>query len=86
MKIEVLGPGCQKCTALAANVKAAADRLGIQYELSKVTKVTEFAKYGVMLTPALVVDGKVKLSGKAATEAELTSILTTALAEKEAGQ
>lgn len=47
MKIEVLGPGCQKCTALAANVKAAADRLGIQYELDKVTRVTEFAKYGV---------------------------------------
>ena len=84
MKIEVLGPGCQKCTALAANVKAAADRLGIQYELDKVTKVTEFAKYGVMLTPALVIDGKVKLSGKAASDAELTSILTTVLAEKEA--
>ncbi len=84
MKIEVLGPGCQKCTALAANVKTAADRLGIQYELNKVTKVTEFAKYGVMLTPALVIDGKVRLSGKAATDAELTSILTTLLAEKEA--
>jgi len=86
MKIEVLGPGCQKCTALAANVKAAADRLGIQYELDKVTRVTEFAKYGVMLTPALVIDGKVKLSGKAASDAELTSILTTVLAEKEAGK
>ena len=84
MKIEVLGPGCQKCTALAANVKTAADRLGIQYELDKVTKVTEFAKYGVMLTPALVIDGKVKLSGKAATDAELASILTAVLAEKEA--
>ena len=55
MKIEVLRPGCQKCTALAANVKAAADRLGIQYELDKVTRVTEFAKYGVILTPALVI-------------------------------
>ena len=84
MKIEVLGPGCQKCTALAANVKVAADRLGVQYELSKVTKVTEFAKYGVMVTPALVIDGQVRLSGKTATDAELTSILTTVLAEKEA--
>ena len=86
MKIEVLGPGCQKCTALAANVKTAAERLGIQYELNKVTNVMEFAKYGVMLTPALVIDGKVRLSGKAASDAELTSILTTVLAEKEAGK
>jgi small redox-active disulfide protein 2 len=83
MKIEVLGPGCQRCTALAANVKAAADRLGIQYELHKVTKVTEFAKYGVMVTPALVVDGKVKLSGKGATEPELAAILTEALADNQ---
>ncbi len=86
MKIEVLGPGCQKCTALAANIKTAADRLGVQYELDKVTKVTEFAKYGVMITPALVIDGKVRLSGKAASDAELTSILTTVLAEQEAGE
>jgi small redox-active disulfide protein 2 len=86
MKIEVLGPGCQRCTALATNVKAAADRLGIQYEFDKVTKVTEFAKYGVMVTPALVIDGKVQLSGKAATEAELAAILETALAETETGE
>lgn len=85
MKIEVLGPGCQKCTALEANVKMAADRLRIEYELTKVTKVTEFAKYGVMMTPALVIDGKVKLSGKAATEAELTKILSDILAEKATG-
>jgi len=85
MKIEVLGPGCQKCLALAANVKVAADRLGIEYQLDKVTKVTEFAKYGVMVTPALVIDGKVRLSGKAASDAELTSILTTVLAEQEKG-
>ena len=86
MKIEVLGPGCQRCTALAINVKAAADRLGIDYDLNKVTKVTEFAKYGVMVTPALVVDGKVRLSGKSASEAELASILSAALAEKQGGQ
>lgn len=86
MKIEVLGSGCQKCTALAANVKAAADRLSVEYELKKVTKVTEFAKYGVMITPALVIDGRVRLSGKAATEAELTTILTTAQAETEGNQ
>ena len=86
MKIEVLGPGCQKCTALAANVKTAADGLGLQYELGKVTNIMEITKYGVMVTPALVIDGEVKLSGKAASEAELTAILTTALEEKEAGK
>ena len=82
MKIEVLGPECPRCAALAANVKAAADKLGLQYELDKVTKVTEFAKYGVMVTPALVIDGEVKLSGKSGSEAEVTNILTTAAAEK----
>ena len=85
MKIEVLGPGCPRCTALAAGVKAAADRLGIQYELKKVTNIMEITNYGVMATPALVIDGKVKLSGKGATEPELTTILTDALAEKEGG-
>ena len=83
MKIEVLGPGCPKCSELAAGVKAAADRLGLQYELEKVSDIMEITKHGVMATPALVVDGKVRLSGKAASEAELTSILTTALAEQE---
>ncbi len=86
MKIEVLGPGCQKCTALAANVKTAADRLGLHYELSKVTNIMEITNYGVMVTPALVINGEVKLSGKAASDAELTIILTSALAEKEASE
>ena len=85
MKIEVLGPGCPRCSALAAGVKAAADRLGLEYELSKVTDILEITKYGVMVTPALVIDGEVKLSGKAASEAELTAILTAALADKEDG-
>ena len=85
MKIEVLGPGCPRCSALAASVKAAADRLGVEYKLSKVTDILEITKYGVMVTPALVIEGELKLSGKAATEAELTAILTTALAEKKNG-
>ena len=86
MKIEVLGPGCAKCETLAANVKAAADKLGLQYELGKVTKITEITEYGVMATPALVIDGEVKLLGKAASESELTAILAKALAEKEGGE
>jgi small redox-active disulfide protein 2 len=86
MKIEILGPGCAKCNMLAASAKAAADKLGVQYELKKVTNIMEITKYGIMTTPALVIDGKVKLSGRAATEAELTTILTTALAEHDSGK
>ena len=55
MKIEVLGPGCPNCTALAAAVKASADKLGIDYELTKVTDIMKITEYGVMMTPALVV-------------------------------
>ena len=86
MKIEVLGPGCPRCQALAAGVKAVADRLGLEYELNKVTNIMEITKHGVMVTPALVIDGEVKLSGKAASEAELTTILTTALSKESGNQ
>ena len=79
MKIEVLGPGCSKCVSLAANVKAAADKLGAPYELAKVTDLRQIMAYGVMLTPALVIDGQVKSVGKVLGEAEITSLLTTAL-------
>ncbi len=78
MKIEVLGTGCAKCNALEAAVKLVADRLGYDYQLEHVKEIAKFASYGVMMTPALVVDGQVKASGKVPTDAELTSILTTA--------
>lgn len=80
MKIEILGTGCAKCNALAETTKAAADKLGIDYELVKVTDLGRITAYGVMMTPALVIDGEVKLSGKTAGEAEVTTILSTALA------
>ncbi len=78
MKIEVLGTGCAKCNALEAAVKQAADKLGLDYELTHVKEIAKFAQYGVMITPAIVVDGAVKLAGKIPSEAELTKILTTA--------
>ena len=86
MKIEVLGPGCPRCTALAAGVRAAVTQMGVDAEITKVTDIAEIASRGVMMTPALVVNGEVKLSGQAASVGELTDILTTALAEKERGQ
>ena len=76
MKIEILGTGCPKCEKLAANTKAAADKLGVEYELCKVTEINEIMKRGVMLTPALAIDGKVEVSGKVADEAEITTMLT----------
>jgi len=64
MKLQILGTGCPKCKKLAENAEAAAKALGIEYELVKVTGVNEIMKFGVMMTPALAVDGEVKVAGK----------------------
>ena len=63
-KLQIFGPGCPKCKKLAENAEAAAKALGIEYELEKVTDINEIMKFGVMMTPALAVDGKVKVVGK----------------------
>lgn len=63
-KLQVLGTGCAKCKKLAENTEAAATALGIPYELVKVTDINEIMKFGVMMTPALAVDGQVKVVGK----------------------
>ena len=62
--LQVLGPGCPKCKRLAANAEAAAQALGIDYQLEKVAEINDIMKFGVMVTPALVVDGEVKAAGK----------------------
>ena len=63
-KIQILGTGCPKCKKLAENTEAAAKTLGIEYEIEKVTDINEIMKFGVMMTPALAVDGQVKIAGK----------------------
>lgn len=63
-KLQILGTGCAKCNNLTEITKKAADELGLDYEIEKVTDMMRFADFGVMVTPALVVDGIVKLSGK----------------------
>lgn len=63
-KIQILGTGCAKCTKLAENAQKAAQNLDIEYELEKVTDINEILNFGVMTTPALVVDGEVKSTGK----------------------
>jgi small redox-active disulfide protein 2 len=62
--LHILGTGCAKCNQLAAATKEAADSCGIEYQMEKVTDFTRFSDFGVMITPALVVDGKVKVTGK----------------------
>ena len=64
MKLQILGTGCPKCEKLAETAEAAAKALGLEYELVKVTDINEIMKFGVMMTPALVVDGTVKVVGK----------------------
>jgi len=64
MKIQILGMGCPKCKKLAENTRAAADQLGVDYELEKITDLGDIARFGVMMTPALAVDGQVKISGQ----------------------
>lgn len=78
MKIEVLGTGCAKCNLLEQAAKSAADKLRLNYQIEHVKDITEFAKRGVMFTPALVVDGKIVVAGKVPSEAEITRILTQA--------
>jgi small redox-active disulfide protein 2 len=74
-KIQILGTGCPKCNALARASEEAARELGIEYELEKVRDINEIAKFGVMMTPALVVDGEVKSSGKVPNPDEIKSFI-----------
>ena len=74
-KIQILGTGCPKCKKLAENAEIAAKALGIEYEIEKVTDINEIMKFGVVMTPALVVDGEVKLVGKMLSPDEIKGLL-----------
>ena len=75
MKIQILGTGCPKCKKLAETTEAAAGDLGIEYEIEKVTEIDEIVKFGVMMTPALTVDGEVKSAGKVPSVEEVKKML-----------
>ena len=75
MKIEILGMGCQKCNALSNAAKQAAEELGIVAEFVKVEDLKAIMKYGVMNTPALVIDGVVKVAGKVPSKEEIKAML-----------
>ena len=64
MKLQILGTGCAKCNKLQENAEQAARELGIEYEMEKVKDINKIMDFGVMITPALVVDGEVKVAGK----------------------
>jgi small redox-active disulfide protein 2 len=74
--LQILGTGCPKCKKLAENTEAAAKELGLEYDLVKVTDINAIMAFGVMMTPALVVDGQIKIVGKAPDVAEIKKLLT----------
>jgi len=74
-KLQILGTGCPKCIKLAEVTREAATQLGIEFELEKVTDIKQIVAFGVMMTPALAVDGRVVVSGRVPTVAELTSLI-----------
>jgi len=76
MKIEVLGTGCPKCEQLAKNAEDAVKSLAIDAEISKVTDIVEIADRGVMMTPALSVDGEIVMVGKASSPEEIEALLS----------
>jgi small redox-active disulfide protein 2 len=74
-KLQILGAGCAKCAHLAAATEQAAKNLGLEYQIEKVTDLPKIMAFGVMLTPALVVDGKVKAAGRVPTVDEIRKML-----------
>lgn len=74
-KLEILGTGCPKCKKLAEQAEAAATELGLEFELVKITDINAIMGFGVMMTPALAVDGQVKVVGKVPDVAELKKLL-----------
>ena len=75
MKIEILGTGCAKCKSLANNVEKAVKETGIQAEIVKVDSIQEIMNRGVMMTPALYIDGESKMVGRTATVEEIKKML-----------
>jgi small redox-active disulfide protein 2 len=75
MKLQILGTGCPKCQKLTETAEAAAKELGIEYEIEKVKDIEKIMAFGVMMTPALAVNGEVKVSGKVPSIEEVKAML-----------
>jgi small redox-active disulfide protein 2 len=74
-KLQILGTGCAKCQQLTLHTEKAAQAMGIDYELEKVTEIDQIMNFGVMMTPALVVDGTVKVIGRVPSVEQLKQVL-----------
>ncbi len=75
MKIQILGTGCPKCKKLAEVAQTAAQELGFEFELEKITDINQITAFGVMMTPALAIDGEVKLAGQVPSVEHLKTLL-----------
>jgi len=75
MKLQILGTGCPKCKKLAENAQAAVNGLGLDCDIEKVTDVNEIMTFGVMITPALAIDGQVKVVGKVPSPDQIKQML-----------
>ena len=79
VKIKVLGPGCKKCHQLLAEVEAAVQETGVDASIEYITDINLFADYGVFMTPGLVIDGQVKVSGKVPKRTQIVRWIEEAL-------
>jgi len=84
MQLLVIGPGCAKCKTLAQSTEQAVKELGVPAEINKVTDLRQIMALGVMMTPALAVNGTIKVTGKVPSVAELKGILSQAAAAEKA--
>ena len=75
-KIQILGTGCPKCKKLAENAQAAVQDMEGEFEIEKVTEINDIMKFGVMMTPALAVDGEVKVLGKVPSPDEIKKMVS----------
>jgi small redox-active disulfide protein 2 len=78
MKLQILGTGCSRCKQLTEHTERAAQELGLDYEVEKVTDFDRILEFGIVATPALVVDGSVKIFGQVPTTARIKEILAGA--------
>ncbi|MCL4439081.1 MAG: thioredoxin family protein [Firmicutes bacterium] len=76
MEIKVLGTGCQNCKALEKAVKEVASEMNLQADVEKVEEIGKIVQYGVMLTPGLVINGKVKVSGRVPSKADIKKLIS----------
>jgi small redox-active disulfide protein 2 len=77
-KLQILGTGCPKCKLLTEHAERAAQELGLDYELEKVTDIGKILEFGIVATPALVVDGEIKVFGHVPSTARLKELLAGA--------